>query len=147
MFYDDACLAGWGRHLFSYLSIISSTTTTIMDLNLHVCLFSQLSNNILIIITIYRNCRGQSLLSLLSSPLLSSLIWLSFSSQQLSPSHSTSPRKLLSHLPFFCYPSHILLHSLPKDTFPLREAAVASTASILAGFGVVALFCSVGVNL
>jgi hypothetical protein len=34
---------------------------------------------------------------------------------------------------------------LPKDTLPIRETAVASTASILAGFGVVALFCSVGV--
>ncbi|KAG5720298.1 hypothetical protein E4T56_gene2025 [Termitomyces sp. T112] len=35
--------------------------------------------------------------------------------------------------------------TLPKDTIPAREAAVALTASILAGFGVVALFCSVGV--
>ncbi|KAG6914389.1 hypothetical protein DXG01_000618 [Tephrocybe rancida] len=35
--------------------------------------------------------------------------------------------------------------TLPKDTIPARETAVASTASLLAGFGVVALFCSVGV--
>lgn len=34
---------------------------------------------------------------------------------------------------------------LPKATIPLREVAVASTASILGGFGFVALFCSVGV--
>ncbi|KAG6820221.1 hypothetical protein H0H93_003722 [Arthromyces matolae] len=35
--------------------------------------------------------------------------------------------------------------TLPKDTIPVRETVVASTASVLAGFGVVALFCSVGV--
>ncbi|KAF8876490.1 hypothetical protein BD779DRAFT_1677775 [Infundibulicybe gibba] len=35
--------------------------------------------------------------------------------------------------------------TLPKDTLPLREMTVAATASTLAGFGVVALFCSVGV--
>ncbi|KAK0506470.1 hypothetical protein EDD18DRAFT_1342779 [Armillaria luteobubalina] len=35
--------------------------------------------------------------------------------------------------------------TLPKDTIPVREVAVASTASILGGFGVVALFCTVGV--
>ncbi|KAG6852558.1 hypothetical protein C0991_010930 [Blastosporella zonata] len=35
--------------------------------------------------------------------------------------------------------------TLPKDTVPTRETAVASTASLLAGFGVVALFCSAGV--
>ncbi|GLB36686.1 putative oligosaccharyltransferase subunit 5 [Lyophyllum shimeji] len=35
--------------------------------------------------------------------------------------------------------------TLPKSTIPILETAVASTASILAGFGVVALFCSVGV--
>lgn len=38
-------------------------------------------------------------------------------------------------------------HSLPKDSIPIREGAVASLASILGGFGVVALFCSVGVNV
>ncbi|KAG7450836.1 uncharacterized protein BT62DRAFT_538442 [Guyanagaster necrorhizus] len=35
--------------------------------------------------------------------------------------------------------------TLPKDTIPIREMVVASTASILGGFGVVALFCTVGV--
>ncbi|KAG6810365.1 hypothetical protein H0H92_012173 [Tricholoma furcatifolium] len=35
--------------------------------------------------------------------------------------------------------------TLPKDTVPIRETAVAATASVLAGFGVVALFCSAGV--
>ncbi|KZT68832.1 hypothetical protein DAEQUDRAFT_766029 [Daedalea quercina L-15889] len=34
---------------------------------------------------------------------------------------------------------------LPKDKIPVREAGVASLASILGGFGVVALFCTVGV--
>ncbi|KAH8101512.1 hypothetical protein BXZ70DRAFT_891839, partial [Cristinia sonorae] len=37
--------------------------------------------------------------------------------------------------------------TLPKTTLPVREVAVASTASILGGFGVVALFCSMGVYL
>ncbi|KAN0101138.1 hypothetical protein V8E55_001122 [Tylopilus felleus] len=37
--------------------------------------------------------------------------------------------------------------TLPKDSFPIREGAVASLASILGGFGVVALFCTVGVNV
>ncbi|KAH9939044.1 uncharacterized protein BXZ73DRAFT_99719 [Epithele typhae] len=35
--------------------------------------------------------------------------------------------------------------TLPKASIPARELAVASTASVLGGFGVVALFCSVGV--
>ncbi|KAI0063050.1 hypothetical protein BV25DRAFT_1915384 [Artomyces pyxidatus] len=35
--------------------------------------------------------------------------------------------------------------TLPKDKLPAREAAVALTASALGGFGVVALFCTVGV--
>ncbi|OBZ79430.1 hypothetical protein A0H81_00225 [Grifola frondosa] len=35
--------------------------------------------------------------------------------------------------------------TLPKQTLPIREAAVASTASLLGGFGVVALFCTAGV--
>jgi len=37
------------------------------------------------------------------------------------------------------------ISTLPKNTVALREVGIASTASILAGFGVVALFCSVGV--
>ncbi|KAA1468299.1 hypothetical protein DENSPDRAFT_833543 [Dentipellis sp. KUC8613] len=35
--------------------------------------------------------------------------------------------------------------TLSKDTLPIRETAVAMTASALGGFGVVALFCTVGV--
>ncbi|TEB26293.1 hypothetical protein FA13DRAFT_1795708 [Coprinellus micaceus] len=35
--------------------------------------------------------------------------------------------------------------TLPKNAIPLKEVAVASTASILGGFGVVALFCTAGV--
>ncbi|KAI0761156.1 hypothetical protein BD413DRAFT_607237 [Trametes elegans] len=35
--------------------------------------------------------------------------------------------------------------TLPKEKVPVRELAVASTASILGGFGVVAMFCTVGV--
>ncbi|KAF7978987.1 hypothetical protein HWV62_44249 [Athelia sp. TMB] len=35
--------------------------------------------------------------------------------------------------------------TMPKDTLPIRETAVATTASVLAGFGVVALFNSAGV--
>lgn len=35
--------------------------------------------------------------------------------------------------------------SLPKTTIPVRETVVAITASALAGFGIVALFCSAGV--
>ena len=37
------------------------------------------------------------------------------------------------------------VHSLSKSTIPTREATVAIIASILGGYGVVALFCSVGV--
>ncbi|KAI0358867.1 hypothetical protein OH77DRAFT_1493860 [Trametes cingulata] len=35
--------------------------------------------------------------------------------------------------------------TLPKEKIPARELAVASTASLLGGFGVVAMFCTVGV--
>ncbi|KAF8498984.1 hypothetical protein F5888DRAFT_1802405 [Russula emetica] len=35
--------------------------------------------------------------------------------------------------------------TLSKSTIPLRESAVAVVASILGGYGIVALFCSVGV--
>jgi hypothetical protein len=38
-----------------------------------------------------------------------------------------------------------LVCSLSKSTIPLREAAVAVVASTLGGYGIVALFCSVGV--
>ena len=50
---------------------------------------------------------------------------------------------------FLMYPPACLIdysfNRLPKDTLPMRETAVATTASILGGFGVVALFCSAGV--
>lgn len=36
-------------------------------------------------------------------------------------------------------------YSLPKSMLAAREILVASIASILAGFGIVAVFCSVGV--
>ncbi|KAI0369865.1 hypothetical protein BV20DRAFT_1052779 [Pilatotrama ljubarskyi] len=35
--------------------------------------------------------------------------------------------------------------TLPNEKIPARELAVASTASLLGGFGVVAMFCTVGV--
>ncbi|KAL4069035.1 hypothetical protein J3A83DRAFT_4095396, partial [Scleroderma citrinum] len=37
--------------------------------------------------------------------------------------------------------------TLPKAAFPFREIGVAGLASVLGGFGVVTLFCSVGVYL
>jgi hypothetical protein len=37
------------------------------------------------------------------------------------------------------------VYSLPKSTIPTRETVVAIVASTLGSFGVVALFCSVGV--
>ena len=36
-------------------------------------------------------------------------------------------------------------HRIPKSALPVHEVLVASLASVLGGFGVVALFCSVGV--
>ncbi|KIJ45192.1 hypothetical protein M422DRAFT_251377 [Sphaerobolus stellatus SS14] len=55
------------------------------------------------------------------------------------------------------YPAFVLLVStfvlafyfstLPKATVPVRELGVAAIASVLSGFGVVFLFCSVGVNV
>ncbi|KIM39159.1 hypothetical protein M413DRAFT_58352, partial [Hebeloma cylindrosporum] len=55
-------------------------------------------------------------------------------------------------LPFvaalFLVPTFILafyFSTLPKDKFALREPLVALLASVLGGFGVVALFCSAGV--
>ncbi|KAF7306258.1 hypothetical protein MIND_00416600 [Mycena indigotica] len=35
--------------------------------------------------------------------------------------------------------------TLPKAALPVREVGVASLASVLGGFGVVALFCTLGV--
>ncbi|KAI9059310.1 hypothetical protein FKP32DRAFT_1586468 [Trametes sanguinea] len=37
------------------------------------------------------------------------------------------------------------LSTLPNEKISARELAVASTASLLGGFGVVAMFCTVGV--
>lgn len=56
--------------------------------------------------------------------------------------HSISPRMSI-HTDSDTHNQSI--YRLPKNTIPARETAVASIASILAGFGVVALFCSVGV--
>ncbi|PPQ97662.1 hypothetical protein CVT26_002474 [Gymnopilus dilepis] len=63
-----------------------------------------------------------------------------------------SPVLPTSLLPFvaalFLLPTFALafyFSTLPKDKFTLREPLVALLASTLGGFGVVALFCSVGV--
>ena len=65
--------------------------------------------------------------------------------EPLSFSRSISQRKRPSQARLA--PSACANHasSLPKSTVPVREVAVASVASLLGGFGVVALFCSVGV--
>ena len=72
----------------------------------------------------------------------------------LPPRRHLRPRILLLHvcicLSTVSYPTPVMTpapspHSLPKEKIPVRELAVASTASLLGGFGVVALFCSVGV--
>ncbi|PIL30782.1 hypothetical protein GSI_06950 [Ganoderma sinense ZZ0214-1] len=59
------------------------------------------------------------------------------------------PIALLPYLAFFLLAATFTLafyfSTLPKEKIPARELAVASTASLLGGFGVVALFCSVGV--
>ncbi|KAF8303094.1 hypothetical protein DL93DRAFT_2233517 [Clavulina sp. PMI_390] len=59
------------------------------------------------------------------------------------------PTDLLPYLAFILLCSTFLLafyaSTLPKSTLAVREALVAGLASVLAGFGVVALFCSVGV--
>ncbi|KAI0757540.1 hypothetical protein C8Q80DRAFT_1265446 [Daedaleopsis nitida] len=59
------------------------------------------------------------------------------------------PVSLLPYLAFALLAATFVLafyfSTLPKEKIPLREASVAGTASLLAGFGVVALFCSVGV--
>src|SRR6266702_4994749 len=53
-----------------------------------------------------------------------------------------------TYVKFILPPRAILtrhVYSLPKSTIPTREAVVAIVASTLGSFGVVALFCSVGV--
>ncbi|EJF58840.1 hypothetical protein BD309DRAFT_988919 [Dichomitus squalens] len=61
----------------------------------------------------------------------------------------TIPTFLLPYLAFLLLAATFALafyfSTLPKEKIPARELAVASTASLLGGFGVVALFCSVGV--
>jgi len=46
---------------------------------------------------------------------------------------------------FITFTLAFYVSTLPKDTVPVRETAVATVASVLGGFGVVALFCSAGV--
>nr|GAT50815.1 predicted protein [Mycena chlorophos] len=59
------------------------------------------------------------------------------------------PVGLLPYLAFLLLLSTFTLgfyvSTLPKATVPVHEVGLASLASILGGFGVVALFCSVGV--
>ncbi|KAI0825315.1 hypothetical protein BC628DRAFT_1419293 [Trametes gibbosa] len=59
------------------------------------------------------------------------------------------PLPLLPYLAFILLGATFALafyfSTLPKDRIPVREAAVASTASLLGGFGVVAMFCTAGV--
>jgi hypothetical protein len=53
-----------------------------------------------------------------------------------------------TYVKFVLTPRAILtrhVYSLPKSTIPTRETVVATVASILGSFGIVALFCSVGV--
>lgn len=56
---------------------------------------------------------------------------------------------LLPYIAFFLLTATFALafyfSTLSKDTLPVRETVVALTASALGGFGVVALFCTVGV--
>ncbi|KAJ8088718.1 hypothetical protein PQX77_005578 [Marasmius sp. AFHP31] len=68
---------------------------------------------------------------------------------------SLPPFKPIVNVSLLPYIAFILLAStftlgfyfttLPKTTVPTREIPVALLASVLGGFGVVALFCSVGV--
>ncbi|KAF9466862.1 hypothetical protein BDZ94DRAFT_1305740 [Collybia nuda] len=67
----------------------------------------------------------------------------------LPPFSPIVPVVLLPYLAFILLSATFALafyfSTLPKDTIPLRETAVAATASTLAGFGVVAMFCTAGV--
>ena len=89
--------------------------------------------------------------TLLSRPLARSSQQLS---SHLSPGHSFSPPSLLlsTLLRTYLIPArHVtfsscfLPTSLPKKGLPLKETAVALVASILGGFGTVAMFCTLGV--
>ncbi|KAI0727598.1 hypothetical protein C8Q72DRAFT_886286 [Fomitopsis betulina] len=61
------------------------------------------------------------------------------------------PVGLLPYIAFILLATTFVLafyfSTLPKDKIPVREAGVAALASILGGYGVVALFCTVGVYL
>ncbi|KAJ7652155.1 hypothetical protein DFH06DRAFT_995596, partial [Mycena polygramma] len=46
---------------------------------------------------------------------------------------------------FLTFTLAFYVSTLPKSTIPVRETAVVSLASVLGGFGVVTLFCTVGV--
>ncbi|KAJ6459513.1 hypothetical protein C8R45DRAFT_1109387 [Mycena sanguinolenta] len=48
---------------------------------------------------------------------------------------------------FLTFTLAFYVSTIPKATIPVRELGIASLASILGGFGVVALFCAVGVNV
>ncbi|TCD71401.1 hypothetical protein EIP91_010107 [Steccherinum ochraceum] len=67
------------------------------------------------------------------------------------PFSPSIPVALLPYIAFLLLTATFALafyfSTLPKSALPIREFAVASTASILGGFGVVALFNSAGVYL
>ncbi|KAJ7719229.1 hypothetical protein DFH07DRAFT_859431 [Mycena maculata] len=48
---------------------------------------------------------------------------------------------------FLTFTLAFYVSTLKKDTIPVRETAVSVLASALGGFGVVALFCTAGVNV
>ncbi|OSD05716.1 hypothetical protein PYCCODRAFT_1432261 [Trametes coccinea BRFM310] len=59
------------------------------------------------------------------------------------------PLSLLPYIAFLLLGATFALafyfSTLPNEKIPARELAVASTASLLGGFGVVAMFCTAGV--
>lgn len=168
--FDDACLGHGGpvrqetpspisRHLATRApSSVSSTLSQSPSLQLSamasydaVAVSSANSQHTLftlIHVFHYRHCTGQSRPSLLTFPSASSPTSPSSSSWPPLASHFTSPRKHPRIPHAASSPTRVAhqISSLPK-TAVIREIAVASTASVFGGFGVVALFCSVGVYL
>jgi len=67
----------------------------------------------------------------------------------LPPFKPIIPTAVLPYLAFFTLISTFALaftfSTLPTPAIPVKETGVAALASVLAGFGIVALFCSVGV--
>ncbi|TFK71742.1 hypothetical protein BDN72DRAFT_764449, partial [Pluteus cervinus] len=67
----------------------------------------------------------------------------------LPPFSAYIPLAVLPYIAFVLLASTFVLGfyftTLPKATVPIRELTVAAIASVLGGFGVVALFCSAGV--